>query len=91
MVQLDRVKIYSGYGIGFERREEFSLGNGIDRNVIISGLNLSSCPDTDNMKKDILMLDKGPTQGLEHTMTAQKVYPINFSENNKKILFELAL
>ena len=82
---------YSGYGIGFERREEFSLENGIDRNVIISGLSLSSSPDTDNKKKYILILDKGPTQGLEHTMTAQKMYPIYFSENNKKFLFELSL
>ena len=87
---IDKYK-YSGYGIGFERREEFSLDNGIDRNVIISGLNLSSSPDTDNKKKDLLILDKGPTQGLEHTMTAQKMYPIYFSENNKKVSFELTL
>ena len=63
----------------------------VDRNVIISGLNLSSSPDTDNKKKDLLILDKGPTQGLEHTMTAQKMNPIYFSENNKKVSFELTL
>ena len=87
---IDKYK-YSGYGIGFERRVEFSLDNGIDRNVIISGLNLSSSPDNDNKKKDLLILDKGPTQGLEHTMTAQKMNPIYFSENNKKVSFELTL
>ena len=87
---IDKYK-YSGYGIGFERREEFSLDNGIDRNVIISGLNLSSSPDNDNKKKDLLILDKGPTQGLEHTMTAQKMYPIYFRENNTKFSFELTL
>ena len=32
----------------------------------------------DNKKKDILILDKGPTQGLEHTMFAEKWYSINF-------------
>ena len=26
----------------------------------------------DNKKKDILVLRKGPTQGLEHTLTAEK-------------------
>ena len=25
-----------------------------------------------------------PTQGLEHTLTAEKMYSINFTENNKK-------
>ena len=32
----------------------------------------------DNKKKDILVLGKGPTQGLEHTLTAEKMYSINF-------------
>ena len=31
------------------------------------------------MKKDILVLGKGPTQGLEHTLTAEKMYLINFT------------
>ena len=52
---------------------------------------MSSSPDTDNKKKDLLILDKGPTQGLEHTMTAQKMYPIYFRENNTKFSFELTL
>ena len=33
----------------------------------------------DNKKKDKLVLGKGPTQGLEHTLTAEKVYSINFT------------
>ena len=31
------------------------------------------------IKKDILILVKGPTQGLEHTLTAEKIYSINFT------------
>ena len=85
---IDKYK-YSGYGIGFERREEFSLDNGIDRNVIISGLNLSSSPDTDNKKKDLLILDKGPTQGLEHTMTAQKMNQFILAKITKKFRLNL--
>ena len=33
-VDIDNYK-YSGYGIGFDRKGEFSVGNGIGRNVII--------------------------------------------------------
>ena len=31
------------------------------------------------IKKDILILGEGPTQGLEHTLTAEKMYSINFT------------
>ena len=41
-------------------------------------------------KKDILVLRKGPTQRLEHTLTAEKVCSINFNMT-KKNLFELTL
>ena len=40
-------------------------------------------------EKDILILGKGPTQGLEHTLSAEKMYLINFTENNKKLCFSL--
>ena len=30
-------------------------------------------------------------QGLEHTLSAEKIQSINFTENNKKIMFEVAL
>ena len=33
----------------------------------------------DNKKKDILILRKEPTQGLEHTLTAEKMYSINMT------------
>ena len=36
------------------------------------------------IKKAILVLVKGPTQGLESTLTAEKMYSINFTEKNKK-------
>ena len=38
----------------------------------------------DNKKKDILVLGGDPTQGLEITLTAEKMYSINFAEKNKK-------
>ena len=32
---------------------------------------MSSCPHIDNKKEDILILCKGPTRRLEHTLTAE--------------------
>ena len=43
----------------------------------------------DDKKKDILVLGKGPIQVLEHTLTAEKMYSINFTEKNKKICLSL--
>ena len=43
----------------------------------------------DNKKKDILVLGKGPTQGLEHTLTAEKMYSINFTVTRKKFCLSL--
>ena len=43
----------------------------------------------DNKKKDILVLGKGPTQGLEHTLTAEKMYSINFMGTKNKFCFSL--
>ena len=40
-------------------------------------------------KKDILVLGKAPTQGLEHTLTAEKVYSINFSNDQTKFCLSL--
>ena len=44
----------------------------------------------DNKKKYILVLRKRPTQGLEHTVTAEKMYSINLTVARKK-LFKLTL
>ena len=52
---------------------------------------MSSSTKIDNRKKDILILVKGTTQGLEKTLSAEKIYSINFTENNKKKLFKVAL
>ena len=64
---------YSGYEIGFDRRSSFSFPGGeFGQNLLISGVDMSSSADIDNKKKDILVLGKGPTQRLEHTLTAEK-------------------
>ena len=81
---------YSGYGIGIDRKSSFSLASGeFGQNVIIFGVHMSSSAHVDNKKKDILVLEKGPTQRLENTLTAEKIYLINFTVTKKK--FSLSL
>ena len=76
---------YSGYGIAFDRHGCFSSpAIGLRRNVIVFGVDMSSSTKIDNRRKDILILGKGPTQGLEHTLSAKTMYLINFTEHNKK-------
>ena len=86
---IDKYK-YSGYGIGFDRHRFFSHSSSrTGRNAIIFGVCVSSPTKTDNTKKDILILGKGPTQGLEHTLSAEKMYSINFTVTKKKFCLSL--
>ena len=81
---------YSGYGIGFDRRESFSFpGSRFGQNLLIFGADMSSSTHIDIKKKDILVLGIGLTQGLEHTLTAAKMYSINFTVNNNKFCVSL--
>ena len=58
--------------------------SGFGKNVIIFGGDSSSSTHIDNRKKDILILGKDSTQGLEDTiLTAKPEYFINFSELGK--------
>ena len=88
-VNIDRYG-YSGYGIGFDRKGSFSFSDGgYGQNVLIFGVDMSFSAHIDNKKKDILVLGLGPTQGLEHTLTAEKMHSINFTEKNKKFCLSL--
>ena len=41
------------------------------------------------LKKDILVLGKGPTQGLKHTLTAEKMFSVNFTVTRKVFCLSL--
>ena len=43
----------------------------------------------DKKKKDILLWGIGPTQGLGYTLTAEKMYLINFTVTKKKFCLSL--
>ena len=40
-------------------------------------------------KNDILILGKGPTQGPDHTLSAEKMYSISFTVTGKKFCLSL--
>ena len=51
---------------------------------------MNSSIHIDNKKKYILILGKGSTQGLgKHSLTAEKMYSINFTVSNKKLCLSL--
>ena len=81
---------YSGYGTRFDRRSSFSFpSGGFGQNVLIFGADMSTSIHIDNKKKDILVLGRGPTQGLESTLTVEKMYSINFTVTKKKFCLSL--
>ena len=64
---------YSGFDIGFDRKGTFSIDNGLGRNCIIFGVDMSSSVHIDNNEKDILILAEGPTKKLDGTtLTTEK-------------------
>ena len=86
---IDQYK-YSGYGIGFDRKGEFSFGNGFGRNCIIFGTDLTNSMHANNKTNNILVLGKDFTQGINGTtIYAEKLCSINFTENNKKVCLSL--
>ena len=81
---------YSSYGTEFDRRARFSfLGVEFGQNVLIFGIGMSFSAHIDNKKKEILVLGISPTQGLEHTLTTEKMYSINFTVTKKKFCLSL--
>ena len=88
-VDIDQYK-YFGYGIRFDRRREFSFGNGFGRNCIIFGQDMRSSVHTNNNTKNILVLGKDFVQGLRNTkIYAEKLYSINFTKADTKFCLSL--
>ena len=80
---------YAGYGISLDSNGMLRHPNGgASVNVIIFRVDMSSSAHINKMK-DLLILGRGPTQGLEHTLTAEKMYSINFTETRKKFWLSL--
>ena len=82
---------YSGYGIAFNSRSLFSIPNfDWGKNVIIFGVDMCSSVHANNKNKDVLILGKVQTQGLDNTtLTAEAEYSMNFSRSQRKVCLSL--
>ena len=88
-VDVDQYK-YSGFGIGFDRKEEFSFGKGFGRNVIILGADMGGFVHANNKTKNVLVLGKDFIQGLDNTtIYTEKLHSINFTKANTKFCLSL--
>ena len=88
IASIDKFK-YSGYGIEFNRRGTFPVGNGFGKNVIVFGADMCSSVYTDNKKKN-LILGNCPTQESDDTaLTAEEICLIDFTESKKKLCLSL--
>ena len=77
--------------MGFNSRSEFSFADGsIEKNVIIFGIDMSSCVHVDNTNKNISILSEGATQRLDDTtLTAEAKFSINFTQARKRFVLRL--
>ena len=82
---IDKYK-YSGYGIGFDARGTFSHPSGsFGQNVIIFGADMSISTHANSRTKNILVLGKDFTKGIDGTtIYAEKMYSINFSATKSR-------
>ena len=71
---------YSGYGIGFDARRSFSLSDGSRFGKYVTIFDMSLSVHIDTKKKDILILGKGATDGLDDTTLTAEKYSVNCTE-----------
>ena len=82
---------HSGYGIGFDRKGEFSfVSRGFGRNCVTYGADLTNSSYVINRKKIFFVLVKDFTQGVNGTrIYVEQLYKIKFLENIKKFCLSL--
>ena len=86
---IDKYK-YSGYGICFDSKGRFLHSNGLGRNAIIFGADMSSSTYTNSKTRNALVLGREFIQEIDGTtIYAEKMYSINFSEVGVKFCLSL--
>ena len=74
----------------FTYKDFWSFGNDSTKNVVIFGVDNSSSSHVDNPKNISLVLDKGPTEGINSSVgTAEIKISIKFSKDNTKLCLSL--
>ena len=62
------------------------------QNMIIFGADMSFSVHANNRTKNILILKKGITQGLDDTtLTAEKIYSIHFTASRRKFISSIIM
>ena len=62
----------------------------MEKNIIIFGADMISSMHIDNRGKDILIVAKEPTQGLDDiTLTTEAKYPFSFMQLRKRFALSL--
>ena len=87
---IDKYK-YSGCGIGFDLKGNFSYPTGsFGKNAIMFGADMSSSTHANNKTGNILVLSKESIQGIDATtIYAEKKYSINFSATRTRLCLSL--
>ena len=76
-------EVYSGYGIAFDGKGQWSFGNDYARNVIF-GVDNSSWCDADNLRNNLLVFVERDTFDAPG-----KIFSIIFSKTNTKFCLSL--
>ena len=82
---------YKGYGICFDERGTFSIGNiNNGRNMLIFGVDESSLVHANNKANNIYVMGDLFVHGInDTTLYAEKVYSQNFTQPSKKFVLTL--
>ena len=82
---------YKGYGICFDERGSFSIGNiNNGRNVLIFGVDESYVIHSNNKANNIYVMGDDIVQGInDTTLYAEKIYSQNFTQPSKKFISSL--
>ena len=77
--------VYPGYGIAFDGKGLWNIGNDSARNILIFGVGNSSSSQADNCKNDFLVLGKKPTYSINGSFgSPEKKFNITLSKARKK-------
>ena len=82
--------MYSGSGIAFDGKGEWSFDNDTARNFLTFGFDDSSSSHADNLKNNFLVLGEGDTFSINGSFgEPEKTFSINFGKRNTKFCMSL--
>ena len=82
--------VYSGYGVAFDGKGEWSFDNGTARNVIIFGFDNSLSFHSENCENEFLILGEGPIFEINGSFgSPEKKLSINFTKANSTFCLSL--